>query len=534
MQTSSFSSQTIHSAPPTPKTLPNTPKTEPSTPSTRPNTPGTPATPICAISPYRPRLANGFEVSVSPIHQVSAKLISAIMNNLEIAFESYNLNKFTFSSILNTSLTCKEWTYCCGTLNSPNFYIAPGKVYVEDGVISMQGGESRVNSVIEVNMLSAVPNIERVVKVSIKKELKAKNPYSPECHLIKKVKGRDRNSIKRLDAIIEKQVFMHGSKRCFLGLYERAVGDFCKVDLSNLNSMLSWCLDVAKGVNAMLIEGYVHSDINQNNLLYYGEGKVLKLSDFGCMKSIDAEPQNHTLSGTPFYFDPSNCLGWRGQVAFEGNQKHARSDIHAIGKLYLYFFLLGHLEKAAKLYSNVDQSISSSFESYKKKILPLQGVYNINDDSEKLDFLDAQGQMRIVFFKQSYNSEMVHTYEFLNLADTLALTKEAISLFENHLPQAELSKLKSTAELACKMQSREDAPRMNEVIECLCQIADDPKLVAVSPISATTLKRINSSDPYQGSPAIKKPRTINLIPKKRLDQELTIKGLPFDSMEIEF
>jgi uncharacterized RDD family membrane protein YckC len=92
-------------------------------------------------------------------------------------------------------------------------------------------------------------------------------------------------------------------------------------------------VQAARGLGAAHAAGVIHRDVKPSNLILRPDG-VLKLTDFGLAKSLDADPNlsaEGLATGTPAFMAPEQC---------RGEPVDARTDVYALG-LVGWFLLVG-------------------------------------------------------------------------------------------------------------------------------------------------------------------------------------------------
>ncbi|RME04618.1 MAG: serine/threonine protein kinase [Planctomycetota bacterium] len=105
---------------------------------------------------------------------------------------------------------------------------------------------------------------------------------------------------------------------------------------------------VSQAIGYAYQQGIVHRDIKPENILL-GEGKLIKLADFGLAKDLNAEQLTlpGTLMGTPHYVAPE-ILGAEGGLTWA-------TDIYSLG-ISLFHMLCGHPPFSGK---DVQQTIAA-------------------------------------------------------------------------------------------------------------------------------------------------------------------------------
>ncbi len=465
-----------------------------------------------------------------------SEVITGIMNNLRLAYKNFNFNEYVFDALYDDASKRKEWVYRSNGLTAPNMYIGPGKMYVEDHLISKQGGENRVCSIIEVSLTHNIPNETRVIKIPLQRNYSNHSTFSPESKLMKKMKENDLNSTRRLDAIIDKHSVIIDEKVYHCGIYKKCAMDFSEIDLSESTPLLLWrIVDLAKALGKMHESGYVHNDLKEGNFLFNGYDNVAKLTDFGCMKEIEENSELHNTSGTPFYADPLIWKNWRAQLETTGNQRRPECDIHSLGKWLLYGFVHKKLHSMSKaILSNTEESIKT-FEKQLSDIMlktfPLEKQFKLSSDRQELTDLDNNNPGRVIFYKTNYNSQIVNTFHFPILKDCMELTLNWIELIKDKMTDAEFVTLRLITELACKMQSfdSEQQPKMNQVVESLSQIAGDPESDVAGTPNQKKVKRISSTEPLEGSPFNKKIKLVtDVVSSKYSTDDLSLSKKKLD------
>ncbi|HPY75573.1 MAG: protein kinase [Planctomycetes bacterium] len=92
-------------------------------------------------------------------------------------------------------------------------------------------------------------------------------------------------------------------------------------------------LQVAKALEHAFSKGMIHRDIKPENILITPQG-VVKLCDFGLVKSDSVETQEENVFGTVAYMSPEQIIG--------SKTLDIRSDIYSLGALF-YRIFFGHL-----------------------------------------------------------------------------------------------------------------------------------------------------------------------------------------------
>jgi serine/threonine protein kinase len=113
------------------------------------------------------------------------------------------------------------------------------------------------------------------------------------------------------------------------GQHLRQIGAYSVVEATRMT------IEASRGLSAAHQEGFVHRDVNPNNLLLT-ESNAVKVSDFRFAKSTSSQSaQNLTLMGqvvgTPHYMSPEQC---------QLQTVDARSDVYSLGATY-YSLLTG-------------------------------------------------------------------------------------------------------------------------------------------------------------------------------------------------
>ena len=88
--------------------------------------------------------------------------------------------------------------------------------------------------------------------------------------------------------------------------------------------------DLAAGIHAMHLAGYIHRDIKPANVLLETNGTP-RLSDFGLAMTIGEPSNGTTIAGTPSYLAPEQS---------KGGQLDERTDIYALGAT-IFFAITG-------------------------------------------------------------------------------------------------------------------------------------------------------------------------------------------------
>lgn len=110
--------------------------------------------------------------------------------------------------------------------------------------------------------------------------------------------------------------------------------------------------DICDGLSAMHKAGYVHRDINPNNIIVSSFGRAM-IIDFGIARSFSTEKSNDTtILGTYGYAAPEQ---------FGFSQSDARTDIYAVGVL-LNVMLTGKLPNEKKAEGPLGKIISKCTE----------------------------------------------------------------------------------------------------------------------------------------------------------------------------
>jgi CHASE2 domain-containing sensor protein len=117
----------------------------------------------------------------------------------------------------------------------------------------------------------------------------------------------------------------------------------------------SEALDYAHGENV------VHQDIKPSNILYYPEGAVTKITNFGVARNTDSsKTRTGTVLGTPNYMSPEQCMGKRVD---------GRSDLFSLG-VVLYQLVSGKLPFAGESMATLMYSIVNDPPVDIKKVKP--------------------------------------------------------------------------------------------------------------------------------------------------------------------
>jgi len=466
-------------------------------------------------------------------HEIQSDLtrdvIIGIMNNLEEAYKGFYFNEHVFNALYEETSTRKGWVFRGNGLTAPNLYIGPGKIYVEDGLISKTGGENRVTSIIEVNLTQNIPNKSRVIKIPLQHTYSKHSPFSPEKNLITTIQNNDPNAVRRLDAVIDKHMVEIDRKHYHCGVYKKSSMDFGELDLTKFSPLLLWRLvDIAKALREMHKNGVVHNDLKDGNFLFDGYDKVAKLTDFGCMKKIEDNAEPHNTSGTPFFADPFIWKNWRAQLEAFGNQKHPSCDIRSFGKWLLYGFLHKKLDlrsnsilgDGTEPFGNCG-NLFEEVKGLKLKITPIEKQFNLTSDRQAIDDLDNNHPGQVIFYRTNYFNQKVYALHFPEVKECLQLTLEWIELIKDKMSDIELEAMRSIAELACKMQSPiHELPTMDQIVESLSKIAGDPEDdIAGSPYKRKCSKRNAIEEIPEEPPLSKKLKLDTMSIRNRYSTE---------------
>eukprot|EP01062_Namystynia_karyoxenos_P007123 TRINITY_DN124_c0_g4_i1.p1 TRINITY_DN124_c0_g4~~TRINITY_DN124_c0_g4_i1.p1 ORF type:complete len:1712 (+),score=371.46 TRINITY_DN124_c0_g4_i1:109-5244(+) len=98
----------------------------------------------------------------------------------------------------------------------------------------------------------------------------------------------------------------------------------------DIDTTVSCCKDVLKGLSFLHLSGVVHRDIKSANVLLSRSG-VCKLSDFGCAAVLQTEELRRSFKGTPNYMAPE---------VFAQSGHDMASDVWSVGVL-VYEMLVG-------------------------------------------------------------------------------------------------------------------------------------------------------------------------------------------------
>ncbi|MEK7469500.1 MAG: serine/threonine-protein kinase [Planctomycetota bacterium] len=115
----------------------------------------------------------------------------------------------------------------------------------------------------------------------------------------------------------------------------KSLSDKLKIGRPSTSQTIRWAREVLRGLQAAHEAGFIHRDINPNNIVLDRQGTA-KIVDFGLAKILSLGGDGLTIGpvGTPGYIAP--------ELLDESRTADARSDIYSVGVM-LYFMLTGRL-----------------------------------------------------------------------------------------------------------------------------------------------------------------------------------------------